>query len=121
MAAPVRPRTTPQPGATSQPDTESAQRTAVAILRLLARLPASPWKATCLYRAIAVCLLLRWSGVAAILRIGAASTASAASTAAATAQAHAHSRDSDLTAHAWVENAAGDVLYEKRGAYVALK
>lgn len=63
-------------------------RAAESALRVLERLPLSPWRSTCLYRSVARCLLLRWRGVAARVRLGAR-------------------RPDDgsraLAAHAWVE------------------
>lgn len=67
---------------------------AVRVLRLLARVPFSPWRGTCLYRSVAACLAMRRCGIPAVLRIGAASPGGA------------------VAAHAWVESVQGDVLYE---------
>jgi hypothetical protein len=39
-------------------------------LRILGRVPHSPWRFTCLYRSIAECLVLRRHGVPAVMRIG---------------------------------------------------
>ncbi len=39
-------------------------------LRYLARIPGAPWRNTCLYRAVAECLLLRAHGIPARLCIG---------------------------------------------------
>ena len=47
-----------------------AIRAALLTLRVLARVPGSPWRNTCLYRSIAECLVLREHGVDARLRIG---------------------------------------------------
>ncbi len=66
-----------------------ASRAARATLRLLARLPRSPWRNTCLYRSVAECLALRRYGVPARLRIGVA--------------AGAPGTVVDVAAHAWVE------------------
>src|SRR5690606_30371315 len=52
-------------------DCRAAVRWANRALRILARLPASPWRNTCLYRATAGCLALRWLGEPASLVIGA--------------------------------------------------
>jgi hypothetical protein len=77
-------------------------RTTERIVNGLSRMPRSPWRATCLYRSVAVCLLMRWSHVAAVLRIGVGGA--------------------DRTiAHAWIENARRDVLYERRGAFTELQ
>jgi len=43
---------------------------AVRTVGLLARLPRSPWRDTCLYRSAAECLVLRRYGVPALVRIG---------------------------------------------------
>ncbi len=61
------------------------QSTAVAFaaLRLLARLPG--WRNTCLYRAVAECLVLRGRGMPAVLRVGVARAAG------------------PVAAHAWTE------------------
>jgi hypothetical protein len=74
------------------------------MLRGLAKLPFSPWRATCLYRSVAACLQLRWSGVPAVLRVGAAGSPGSGT----------------ARAHAWVEDAAGTVLYERRTGFTAL-
>jgi hypothetical protein len=71
-------------------------------MRVFSRIPLGPWQATCLYRSVAVCLLLRWSGIDALLRLGAA-------------QGQAGPR-----AHAWVENASGHVLYGDRTGFATL-
>lgn len=39
-------------------------------VRVLAALPGSPWRNTCLYRSVAECLALRRYGVPAVVRIG---------------------------------------------------
>ncbi len=39
-------------------------------IRILAHLPFSPWRNTCLYRAVAGCLAVRWLGGDAVVRIG---------------------------------------------------
>ena len=57
---------------------------AMVLLKLLARVPRSPWRNTCLYRSVAECLVLRRYGVPAVLRIG------------------VRSGDADIEAHAWV-------------------
>jgi hypothetical protein len=77
-------------------------RTTERVVNGLSRLPLSPWQATCLYRCVAVCLLMRWSHVAAILRIGVGGA-------------------DRTTAHAWIENPGRDVLYERRGAFAELR
>ncbi len=52
-------------------DPSGAIRTSHRALRLLGRLPYSPWRNTCLYRSVAQCLVLRSYGVAARVEIGA--------------------------------------------------
>ena len=44
--------------------------TAVTTVRILAAVPGSPWKYTCLYRSVAECLVLRRYGYPAVVRIG---------------------------------------------------
>lgn len=80
-----------------------AIRTAERAVGWLSRLPRSPWRATCLYRGVAVCLLLRWSGVAAVLRLGVAKASS------------------DTLAHAWIESATGELLYGVRSGWAPLE
>ncbi|MDB4951855.1 MAG: hypothetical protein JWM27_4504 [Gemmatimonadetes bacterium] len=60
------------------------------LIRLLARLPRSPWRDTCLYRSVAECLALRRHGVPAVLRIG------------------VRNEDGAIRAHAWVVRAPAD-------------
>jgi hypothetical protein len=60
---------------------------ALLLLRVLARLPGSPWRNTCLYRSVAECLVLRRYGVPAMLRIGVKNGAG------------------EIEAHAWVVRA----------------
>ena len=62
----------------------TATRMAFAALRVLQRFPG--WRNTCLYRAIAECLVLRGLGLPAIVRLGVARADTGA-----------------VTAHAWVE------------------
>lgn len=45
-------------------------RAAMYGIRLLAAVPGSPWRNTCLYRSVAECLALRRYGVPAVVRIG---------------------------------------------------
>jgi hypothetical protein len=59
---------------------------------LLARLPRSPWRNTCLYRSVAECLVLRRYGVPAQVRIGVRSDAEGG-------------RGGEILAHAWVVRA----------------
>jgi hypothetical protein len=47
-----------------------ATGSALRLLRVLSRLPGSPWRNTCLYRSVAECLVLRRYGVPAVVRIG---------------------------------------------------
>lgn len=56
-----------RPGAVAPRDAARASRAGV---RLLAVLPRSPWRNTCLYRSVAECLALRRYGVPAVVRIG---------------------------------------------------
>jgi hypothetical protein len=70
------------------PEPVLALRAARLALRLLALVPASPWRNTCLYRSVAECLVLRAHGTPAVLRIGVRSL---------------HPPDGPVEAHAWVE------------------
>jgi hypothetical protein len=45
-------------------------RAARGAVRVLAAVPGSPWRNTCLYRSVAECLALRRYGVPAVVRIG---------------------------------------------------
>lgn len=45
-------------------------RAAITGVRVLAAVPGSPWRNTCLYRSVATCLALRRYGVPAVVRIG---------------------------------------------------
>lgn len=72
-------------------DPALALRAARLTLRLLARLPASPWRNTCLYRGVAECLVLRAHGTPAVLRIGVRAAAAPGG---------------PVEAHAWVERSA---------------
>jgi hypothetical protein len=59
------------PGRAVQPDrAETAVLHSRRALALLARLPRSPWRNTCLFRSVAECLVLRRYGVAAHVQIG---------------------------------------------------
>lgn len=62
-------------------------RAARGAVRVLAAVPGSPWRNTCLYRSVAECLALRAYGVPAVVRIGVRSTAGGAT---------------PIAAHAWV-------------------
>ena len=64
-----------------------ATGSAMRLIGLLARVPGSPWRNTCLYRGVAECLVLRRYGVPAVLRIG------------------VKSGEGDIEAHAWVVRA----------------
>jgi len=64
-----------------------ATGSAMLLLRVLARLPGSRWRNTCLYRSVAECLVLRRYGVPATLRIG------------------VRNGTGDIEAHAWVVRA----------------
>ena len=80
---------------------EPRVRAALGMLRLLARLPRSPWRNTCLYRSIVVCRCLHARGVAARVALGArhlARTEGPGADAPATDAGLAR-----IAAHAWVE------------------
>jgi hypothetical protein len=47
-----------------------AARAARGAVKVLAAVPGSPWRNTCLYRSVAECLALRRYGVPAVVRIG---------------------------------------------------
>lgn len=72
----------------SDADPRSARRAARHTLRLLARLPLSPWRNTCLYRSIAECMILRRAGRSAVLELGVRREGEG---------------PEDIAAHAWVE------------------
>jgi hypothetical protein len=74
-------------------DPEVAIRTAHRVLRVLARIPGSRWRNTCLYRSVAECVLLRDHGVAARLCIGVEARPAS---------------EPGVEAHAWVETDAED-------------
>jgi hypothetical protein len=82
-------QTRPVPG--ERRDPERTLRAARSALRLLARLPLSPWRNTCLYRSVAVCRCLRTAGVPARLRIGVRA---------------GETGGGNVAAHAWVESEA---------------
>lgn len=73
-------------------------RTTVRTLGLLSRIPGGNWQRTCLFRCVAVTLVLRRYGIPSRLCIGATS-------------------DQEVKAHAWVESPDGTAIYETRGAY----
>lgn len=81
---------TGDPGSAGDGGSAEAVRAAHATLRLLARLPRSPWRNTCLYRAAAGCLALRWLGREATLRLG----------------ARLDPASDEVLAHAWIESPA---------------
>jgi hypothetical protein len=60
----------PVDGRPDASDAHAAARWARRGIRILSRLPFSPWRDTCLYRAVAACLAIRWIGGDAIVRIG---------------------------------------------------
>jgi hypothetical protein len=91
---------TAQPRGTGAPQMH-ALRTSLRLLRVLSWLPRSPWRTTCFYRSVAVCRVMRQTGVDAVLKIGAMP-------------------GSEVKAHAWVESTAGDALYEARGEFQPL-
>jgi hypothetical protein len=70
-----------------------ATGSAFLLLRMLGRVPGSPWRSTCLYRSIAECLVLRRHGVPAVLRIGVRNEGPPANA---------------IVAHAWVVRAPAD-------------
>ena len=74
-------------------DPALATKASAIALRLLARLPLTPWHNTCLYRSVAECIALRHCGIAARLRLGVARESGA---------------EEAITAHAWVERPGGD-------------
>ena len=59
----------PRPGADGRVP-RGAIGAAMILLRVLGRLPGERWRNTCLYRAVAECLVLRRYGVPATLKIG---------------------------------------------------
>ena len=78
------------PPATARPGAAPARgsvRAARAAVRVLAAVPGSPWRNTCLYRSVAECLVLRRYGAPAVVRIGVRSDDQAAGA---------------IIAHAWV-------------------
>jgi hypothetical protein len=58
-------------------------------VRVLAAVPGSPWKNTCLYRSVAECLALRRYGIPAVVRIG-------------VRPAEGPAEKTAIVAHAWV-------------------
>lgn len=60
---------TPPAGGSAAPP-RGAARAARGAVRVLASVPGSPWRNTCLYRSVAECLALRRYGVPAVVRIG---------------------------------------------------
>ena len=56
-------------------------------MRVLSHIPFSPWRNTCLYRAVAGCLAVRWLGGAAVVRIG----------------ARRDPATGEIVAHAWID------------------
>jgi hypothetical protein len=76
-------------------DPAAAIKAAHRALRVLARIPGSPWRNTCLYRSVAECVLLRAYGVPARLCIGVERQPASAP---------------GVAAHAWVESDAEDLV-----------
>jgi hypothetical protein len=61
----------PPPGPVSRAEPpRGAARAARGAVKVLAAVPGSPWRNTCLYRSVAECLALRRYGVPAVVRIG---------------------------------------------------
>jgi hypothetical protein len=61
----------PPAGAHGEPELpRGVIRASRAGIRLLAAVPGSPWRNTCLYRSVAECLALRRYGIPAVVRIG---------------------------------------------------
>ena len=60
----------PPAGAAAAAPPRGAARAARGAVRVLAAVPGSPWRNTCLYRSVAECLALRRYGVPAVVRIG---------------------------------------------------
>ncbi|MFI5236052.1 MAG: lasso peptide biosynthesis B2 protein [Gemmatimonadales bacterium] len=78
------------PALTAAPPLERAElrlRASGRAIRLLSRLPGSPWRNTCLYRSVAATLALRSLGYEAVLRLGVSASGGPI----------------DVAAHAWVE------------------
>lgn len=92
LALPDRPRA-------PSPDVAFSVRVSLVTLRRLARLPASPWRNTCLYRSVATCRCLRAHGLEARLRLG----------------VRRDGTGSGIAAHAWVET-AGAIVEESTPA-----
>jgi hypothetical protein len=76
------------PGTPPAPPPPNVGRAARGAVRLLAAVPGSPWRNTCLYRSVAECLALRTYGVPAVVRIG--------------VRAGAGAGETPIIAHAWV-------------------
>ncbi|MGH7531846.1 MAG: lasso peptide biosynthesis B2 protein [Gemmatimonadales bacterium] len=75
----------PGGGAVSADESDRALRASGSVLRLLGRVPLSPWRNTCLYRSIAASLALRSLGAPAVLHLG------------------VREGKAGIAAHAWVE------------------
>jgi len=88
LAALLRP---PADGNAEASAPRGAVGVAVRAVGVLARLPRSPWRNTCLYQSAAECLVLRRYGVPALVRIG----------------ARRDDAGGEILAHAWVVR-AGD-------------
>ena len=98
----------PDGGPVPAEQSHRALRASAASLRLLGRIPLSPWRNTCLFRSIAACLALRALGRPAVLRLGVRRSGD---------------RD-DVAAHAWVEcpGVESPILpREGAGDFVALR
>lgn len=80
----------------------SAIRWAVRVVRLVSLLRIPGYRNTCLYRSVAVCILLRSCGEPVRLRLGASS-------------------DGVVKAHAWVETNSGAVRFGESRGWIAFQ
>jgi Transglutaminase-like superfamily len=77
----------PEAAGPERPVPRGGTGAAMRLLRVLAHVPGSRWRNTCLYRSVAECLVLRRYGVPAVLKIG------------------VKNATGDIEAHAWVVRA----------------
>ena len=77
----------PEPAGPERPVPRGGTGAAMRLLRVLAHVPGSRWRNTCLYRSVAECLALRRYGVPAVVRIGVRAGQGA---------------ETPIVAHAWV-------------------